>query len=331
MSNSRSISALRAVLPLSTQIDVITQGDVTAWVKIAGRRSQLIWVGEGWMAQVKPAISLASSKYAAIFAARQMSPGAQKLLRDRHINWVDETGAAEIAIGTVVVSRSGHRPADSRKSNRWTPAVLSVAEALLCAHPATVSAMAQITQLSVGSCTSALRFLAEQGHLTSKQARGRESARTLVNRTRLLEDYASATLLFPPKASLAIGVSWKDPAKELANIGKKWTQSKVQWMATGEMAANILAPLLTHVAITEVYLSVGTIAQLEAASRLVGLSPIPGGRLILKTTPTQISEYLTTRKNSLVIAPWPRVYADLRETGVRGEEAAEHLKDVMFE
>jgi len=29
------------------------------------------------------------------------------------------------------------------------------------------------------------------------------------------------------------------------------------------------------------------------------------------------------------VVPWPRVYADLRLVGVRGEDAAEHLREVM--
>ena len=28
--------------------------------------------------------------------------------------------------------------------------------------------------------------------------------------------------------------------------------------------------------------------------------------------------------------PWPRVYADLQHSGVRNEEAAEHLKEQMM-
>ncbi len=31
---------------------------------------------------------------------------------------------------------------------------------------------------------------------------------------------------------------------------------------------------------------------------------------------------------SIMRVPWPRAYADLRKVGVRGEEAAEHLKEV---
>jgi len=50
----------------------------------------------------------------------------------------------------------------------------------------------------------------------------------------------------------------------------------------------------------------------------------------LKTTSGKISDDLTIKKEGLVFAPWPRVYTDLRQTGVRGEEAAEHLKEVML-
>lgn len=31
----------------------------------------------------------------------------------------------------------------------------------------------------------------------------------------------------------------------------------------------------------------------------------------------------------LRVAPWPRVYADLRAVGVRGEEAVEHLREMV--
>jgi hypothetical protein len=35
--------------------------------------------------------------------------------------------------------------------------------------------------------------------------------------------------------------------------------------------------------------------------------------------------------DGLRVAPWPRVYVDLQRTGVRGEEAAEHLIEVIRE
>jgi hypothetical protein len=40
---------------------------------------------------------------------------------------------------------------------------------------------------------------------------------------------------------------------------------------------------------------------------------------------------LAKEMEGLRVAPWPRVYADLLSLGVRGEEAAEHLREVVFD
>jgi hypothetical protein len=41
------------------------------------------------------------------------------------------------------------------------------------------------------------------------------------------------------------------------------------------------------------------------------------------------SRRLATTEEELRVVPWPRVFADLRAIGVRGEEAAEHLREVV--
>jgi hypothetical protein len=48
----------------------------------------------------------------------------------------------------------------------------------------------------------------------------------------------------------------------------------------------------------------------------------------LRSFPTLAIPRLAERVQDVVVAPWPRVYADLRPLGVRGEEAAEHLAEV---
>ena len=61
---------------------------------------------------------------------------------------------------------------------------------------------------------------------------------------------------------------------------------------------------------------------------------------VMEQTTSSLSSYLNSRvqgpirlmaskKEGIHVAPWPRVYADLRLVGVRGEEAAEHLRDRM--
>ena len=42
-----------------------------------------------------------------------------------------------------------------------------------------------------------------------------------------------------------------------------------------------------------------------------------------------MAERLAAVKDGLRLVPWPRAYADLRVVGVRGEEAAEHLRETI--
>ncbi len=51
--------------------------------------------------------------------------------------------------------------------------------------------------------------------------------------------------------------------------------------------------------------------------------------MTLMPFPTVTTKRLAEKRRGLYIAPWPRVYADLRVAGVRGEEAAEHLREIV--
>ena len=79
----------------------------------------------------------------------------------------------------------------------------------------------------------------------------------------------------------------------------------------------------------DVYVDANTILGLEAAAGAVDLRPIEGGRLTIRPFPSVTARRMATRVDGLMVAPWPRVFADVRTVGVRGEEAAEHLREVM--
>ena len=322
----RIADALQAVLPRTVRVE--TPRDASADLVVNGTPLEVKWAGEGWLGQVGPLIGRGRRR-PDVVVARRMSPGARQALSEAGIGWVDETGAAEIVVGPIVVSRTGHAEKPAPKQPRWTPAVLAVAEALLCGTKATVSAAEEATGLSAGACTTALRFLTELGLLSAEARRGRESGRSVADADELLEVYASAAAAVPPKYSLAGGVTWRDVLIGLQETGRKWDRAGIAWAVTGAAASLVTAPFLTSVGAAVVYVDATTPAGLQAVAEEAGLRPIDGGRLMLAPFPTVTTRVLAEEVDRVRVAPWPRVYSDLRTTGVRGEEAAEHLREVV--
>lgn len=322
----RAVGALRSVLPVATEVTVLSDRDGIGEVKVAGRRLHVGWAGEGWTADVRPFIE--SGSRVDVVAARRLSPGAIAALDGAGVGWVDELGNAEISIGNMVVSRTGRPALTPSRPPRWTPAFVSVAEALLCGIDATVSATAAATGLSTGTCTNALRTLTDLGLLETDALRGRGAGRRIVDRDALLCAYADAATALASPDQVAVGVTWRDPIQGLTDLGPRLLSRDIQWAATGAVAAAVMAPLLTNVGAAVVYVDAPTVSALEMVARSLDLKPIEGGRLILRHMPIGWTTDSRTLIAGLLVAPWPRVYVDLRGLGVRGEEAAEHLVEV---
>ena len=325
----RSEAAVAAVLPPSVRIRRCREDGHVIDLELNGKPVTVEWLGEGGLRQARGLLT-GHKERPDVAVARRMSPGARKALSAAGIGWVDETGAAEITLESIIVSRTGHPIKVPQRPLRWTISVLAVAEALLCGERATVDTMQKTTGLSAGSTTNALRTLTELDLICAEARRGRNSARQISDHNRLLDAYAAAAASMMPKTALTVGVTWRDPAIALAETGQRWSNTGVSWAATSAVAASVFAPYLTTVTTGEVYVDRKTIAGLEEVAAKADLRPIEGGRLTLRPFPTVTAKLHAVVKNGLSLAPWPRVYADLRVVGVRGEEAAEHLRDVIL-
>ena len=329
-SGDRGERTVRAVLPPTAKIKA-TRAERDVDLLVNGQPVEVKWIGSGHLGDVHAALKK-PAKRNVILVARHMSPGARAALSKAGASWADETGAAEIAIGTILVSQSGVPEKKSHDIKQWTPAVIAVAEAFLCGTRGTQAAMQVATGLSAGSCASALRFLTDKELLTSAAKRGPASARRVSDPRRLLDAYATAVNERPPSMKLQIGVTWQDILKGVAELGHRFDAHEVDWAVTSGAAAAVLAPFISSVSQATVYVEAKSMAELKALTVSLELRPIEGGRLTLKPFPSSTVQHLTTLEDhDLRVAAWPRVYADLLKEGVRGEEAAQHLYEIVYE
>ncbi len=264
-----------------------------------------------------------------VIAASRLSLAARQAIVREGINWADETGAASIEAGSIVIALSGQLPAVRRSSTDWTPAAIGITEAILSGTTPTAEAVAAATGHSLSTAVRVLAFLVGRGLLHAPKARGPQSGRKVVDFDRLLDLYSEAAHQLPSKFELRCGLLWRDPFAEIKQIGKKWTTARVPWSIAGALAASIQAPYLTQTPTGVVYVDAAREMEMLHIARQAGLEVMEGGRLLLRPFPTRATLHLTQEKNGLWVTSWPRTYADLRHEGVRGEEAAEHLREVF--
>lgn len=323
-------AALRAVLPDSVDFELAAASDDQRYdfdVIIRGKRLRVEWRSRVWLSEAEQVVARPGRPD--ILVGDRISPGSREALEEAGIGWVETSGAAEIDTDFLVVSRSGRQLPTKEASVDWTAAVVGVAEAVLAGVKPTVSATHEATGLSVGACTKALRVLTDMQLLEADASRGPQSGRVIADRDALLDAYVAAVHDLESLNSVAVGVTWRDPIDGLSEIGARWDESDIPWVVTGLVAAAVVAPLVTSVGIADVYVVASSTPELESAAASAGLRPIEGGRLVLSQLPTPTTLEMATVIDGLRIAPWPRLVADLRRSGVRGEEAAEHVKEVL--
>jgi hypothetical protein len=328
MGSDRAVRAFEAVLPRGTHVKAAAVEDRDATVSVAGRRLRLRWLPVGWPGQLVEALK--SRPRPDIVVARQLSPGARALADRERVGWVDESGAAEISIGTILISRTGSPVASLHSAVGWRPTTLAVCEVVLTGCPATVSAVVAATGLAMSSATTSLKFLAAQGFLAGDADRGWQSGRHVADHDGLLDAYAVAAERLRRPVSIRAGVLWRDPLDSVAGAGRLWTEAGIGWAVTSALSAAAWAPVMTEVTPIEVYVAGTTPGDLRKALFAADLKEIEGGRLQLRPFPTPAGSRVTTEiRPGLRSVLWPRAFADLRTAGVRGDDAAEHLREEM--
>jgi len=263
----RVAKGVAAVLPPRVVVSsALTDRNGDVLVRVAKELLRVRWLERGSAIVLQTRLS--NNSRPDLVMAAHMSSTAQLAATEAGVGWLDETGAAQFAVGTVVVSRTSVSvPVTARPAKRWTAATLGIAEALLTGVPGTVRALGAATGAAPSTVSLALNFLAHTGLLTSQAARGRNSGRSIAEPGRLLEAYADAVTNARETPCLRVGVLWRDPLEGLFQIGQRWDDQQLAWAATGALSAAALAPLQTQVAPVVVCVDALSLATLADAGQ----------------------------------------------------------------
>lgn len=312
---------------------------VTVPVSGINHHFELLWAGEGWPGDVASILTDLPSPWPRelVVVGRRFSPGALDLLAERDANWVDETGRARIrGSGGVLVIRDTERNIDETATSRafnWSASSVDIAEALLVDPSAEINARetAEQTGWSHAQTTSVLRRFDKQGWTVKLGAkRGPKGVRRLAGPADLLNAWADHVSGAERVGVLAHRVL-RDPMDFLRDDLASALPQSVAWAASGWAGLEIASPFLTIVPALQIYISADAIAdgRLRRAMKTTGLREVQEGARV-EFWPASAVALSLSRPGPVPVASPPRLYADLRGLGGRGEEAAQHVREELI-
>jgi hypothetical protein len=302
-------------------------------------RLELVWAGRGWPAEVKEALAQIPTPWPrrVVLAAVQFSSGSLQLLRERDANWVDEAGRARIESpdGLFVIRDFEPEVEEPRTlAFRWAPSSVDTAEFLLAGPEEAFSAVdvAEHSGWSHPQTTKVLRQFANRGWAKKVgPSRGRGSGWRLADPAALLDEWAAQVASAGVESVLAHRVVRDRMAFLREELAPALTGS-MPWAVSGWAGLEAAAPFVTAVPVLHIYVPAETMAddRLREVMRATGLREVAEGARIEFRVASELALALASESASLPVASAPRLYADLRALGGRGEEAAEHVREELL-
>lgn len=304
-----------------------------AVLDVAGRpRFRTAWIRAGWPAEVRAALDRSPDLTLAV--APVFSSGARRLLEDQQVSWIDETGAANVReAGLLVrVDQGPARDDPAPHLARWSDTSVLAGAAMLTLRPERISVkwVADQAHCSPARASAILQGFDGEGWTVKRGAeRGRSAYRTFEQPVALLGSWSDYLNNRAVKRWFAHSTS-RDLHELQHRIGDALPPLMFGW--TGWAAAEQLAPFVTQLPVLHLRVSENhTQRDIEPALQRAGVTLTQdAGRIELWRTPREALRHSTLSASGPLMA-WPWVYADLLRLGGRGNDAAEHLRDVMMD
>jgi hypothetical protein len=263
-----------------------------------------------------------------VLVAGESTADARRILRDNGIGIVDSRGNAHIELPGLLVHVEGKEPAAYARRARLSGKAAVVAQALLL-HPGRrwqVQELAREASVSDGLAHRVLVRL-EDERLVASDSAGTRRLRHVTDASALLDLWAEEDR--PQPVLTRAFVLAQGPRQLSIEIGRNLVSRGLDYALTGAAAASVIAPFVTAVAVTEVWVTARAPAGSlpEAAG---GESAESGYNVVFwqarDDTPLAFRDHVA----GLWLANKFRLYADLRRDPRRGQEQAAHLRQEVI-
>lgn len=296
----------------------------------------LRWIGRGWPADLEPALDSIPNPWPRqlVLVGQRFSPGAIEQVTQRRANWLDERGGARIETDSgLLVVREPDGTAlgpEASRGFRWAASSLELAEWLLTGPRRgtfNARAFADRSDWSYAQTTKVLRQLSARGWVKKTGgSRGVGSGWQLADGGGLLD--AWTTYLVGHRTEKVGGHRVLRDLMQFARTELAQTLSaEMHWALTGWAGLELAAPFVTTVPVIQVAVDASALAngRLREAMRRLELREVKEGARIEFNALSKFSLSFASEFHGLPVVSPPRLYADLRALGGRGEEAAEHV------
>lgn len=313
----------------------------TVAIGSAAHDLQLRWAGRGWPADLAQALISVPDPWPRqlVLVGQRFSPGAIEQLTQRRANWLDEAGAARIETDSgllVVREPDATEPGPGAPLGfRWAASSLEIAEWLLTEPPRetfNAQALADRSGWSYAQTTKVLRQLSARGWVKKTGgSRGVGSGWQLADAAGLLEAWTAYLVGHRPEAVGAHRVL-RDPMQFARTELAQTLSPAMEWALSGWAGLELAAPFVTTVPVIQVAVEAEALVdgRLREAMRGLGLREVKEGARVEFFALSKFSLSLAREYHRVPVVSAPRLYADLRALGGRGEEAAEHVRQELI-
>lgn len=328
----RGVPGVEAV---ETELPVGDGRRVDGIVRFAGRRAPVVFevkrhanAAAAWQV-IEHARRHEADAMGYILIAGDTTAEARALLAENGIGLIDGLGNAHVALPGLLIHMEQRTRRRNQPNRPTTPKLTGkagvVAQALLLEPDRRwkIGDVAEIADVSAGLVHRVLVRL-EAENLMMAEGAGPQRVRRIANATALLDLWAEETAAERPHRTLAHIVA-RTPQLRVQNLAANLAFMNVPYAITGAAAAAELAPLVTAIPTTEVWLPARLLT--DDVLQSTRAQPVTeGANLVILQIKGDAPLAFARRDGDITHANVFRLYVDLRRDPRRGREQADNLR-----